>query len=138
MNNFWIKFLLVMLCIFITNNIYASKLISNEEVRVQVLSMIESLKPTLPQQVDKNTTWFDMKPFGVRGLEYFYKVNMTKEQISKIPNVQTALNNMQVKQYCTTSGLEGFRDEFVEMKWSYIDKNNENIFSLRANPNDCK
>ena len=138
MNNFWIKFLLVMLCIFITNNIYASKLISNEEVRVQVSLVIESTKPTLPQQVDKNTTWFDVKPFGVRGLEYFYKLNMSKEQILDIPDIQTVLNDMQVKQYCTTPAIYWYRDEFVEMKWSYIDKNNENIFSLSANPNDCK
>jgi len=138
MNIFLIKSLLVMLCLLIANNIYASKLISNEEVRVQVSLAVEGMKPTLPKQVDKNTSWFDAKPFGVRGLEYFYKLNMRKEQILEIPDIQTVMKNMLVKHYCTAPAIYWYRDEFIEMKWSYKDNNNENVFSIRVNPNDCK
>ncbi len=115
----------------------ASKLISNKEVWFQLSKVAESTKPTLPKKIDKNTILFDMKPFGLRGLEYFYKLNMSKKALLKIPDIQIILRNMQQNNYCTNKALYWYRDEFVAMKWSYFDKNDIEIFSVSANPNDC-
>ena len=137
MKYFRIIFLLSISCSLIIKITIASKLISNDEVWLQLSKVAESTKPTLPKKIDKNTILFDMKPFGLRGLEYSYKLNMTKEDLLKIPDIQIILRNMQQKNYCPNKGLYWYRDEFIAMKWSYFDENDIAIFSLRANPNDC-
>ena len=137
MKKFFINF--VILSIFIINKIYASdgKLMSNIQVNYQLALFVESMKPLLPQQLDAVTTAIDVKSFGVRGIEYFYKLNMTKEQMLKIPMFKSMAKNDKIKFYCTNQGLYWYREEFVEMKWTYLDKNDEHYLSIRGNPNDC-
>ena len=137
MKYFRIIFLLSISCSLIIKITIASKLISNDEVWLQLSKVAESTKPTLPKKIDKNTILFDMKPFGLRGLEYSYKLNMTKEDLLKIPDIQIILRNMQQKNYCPNKGLYWYRDEFIAMKWAYFDKNDIAIFSVSADPNDC-
>tara|TARA_Y100001970_G_C14256655_1_gene875993 strand:- start:2555 stop:3217 length:663 start_codon:yes stop_codon:yes gene_type:complete len=137
MKVFRLIFLLTISCSISAKTTIASKLISNKEVWLQLSKVAESTKPTLPKKIDKNTILFDMKPFGLRGLEYSYKLNMTKEALLKIPDIKIILKNMQKNNYCSNEALYWYRDEFIAMKWSYFDKNDISIFSVDANPNDC-
>ncbi len=137
MNRRELLFFMIFFCFFTTKSIFATKLISNKEVLTNLSKVIESTKPTLPKIIDKNTILYDMKPFGLRGLEYFYKLNMAKEALLKIPDIQLILQNMQINNYCSNKALYWYRDEFISMKWSYFDENDIAIFSVRANPNDC-
>ena len=143
MKNLWIKFLLVILSIFITDNIYASegKLMSNIQVKYQILVAIEGLKGMLPMQVDEfNTTLFKIKPFGVRGVEMFYRKDTTKDEYEEYEARaihELYLKKLQIHNYCNNTTLIWYRNEFVEQKWTYLDKNDEHLLSIRGNPNDC-
>ena len=45
---------------------------------------------------------------------------------------------MMIEKYCKEPALYWYRDNFVEIKWTYFDITNEKILSIRANPNDCQ
>jgi len=121
---------------------YASDLISNEKVSEQIMLMIESTEPTLPQEIDAMTTLVAVGSFGVRGFEYKYVLGMTKDQILNstglnLSALKAAMRVGNVKGYCEEEMMYWFRDNFVEIKWTYFDVNNQELFALRVNPNDC-
>ena len=121
---------------------YASDLISNEKVSEQIMLMIESAEPTLPQDIDAMTTLVAGGAFGVRGFEYKYVLGMTKDQILNstgldLSALKASVRVGTVKSYCEQELMYWFRDNFVELKWAYVDVNNQELFALRVNPNDC-
>ena len=121
---------------------YASDLISNEKVSEQIMLMIESTEPTLPQEIDAMTTLVAVGSFGVRGFEYKYVLGMTKDQILNstglnLSALKAAMRVGNAKGYCEEEMMYWFRDNFVEIKWTYFDLNNQELFALRVNPNDC-
>jgi hypothetical protein len=121
---------------------YASDLISNEKASEQIMLMIASVEPTLPQEIDSMTSLVAVGSFGVRGFEYKYVLGMTKDQIVKstglkLSALKAAMRVGKLKGYCEEERMYWFRDNFVEMKWAYVDVNNQELFAYRVNPNDC-
>ena len=121
---------------------YASDLVSNEKASEQIMIMIASLEPTLPQEIDPMTTLVAVGSFGVRGFEYKYVLGMTKDQILNstglnLSALKASVRVGTVKSYCEQELMYWFRDNFVELKWAYVDVNNQELFALRVNPNDC-
>ena len=121
---------------------YASDLISNEKVSEQIMLMIESAEPTLPQDIDAMTTLVAGGAFGVRGFEYKYVLGTTKDKILNstgldLSALKASVRVGTVKSYCEQELMYWFRDNFVELKWAYVDVNNQELFALRVNPNDC-
>jgi len=111
---------------------------SNEKIRKEISLTIQVLKPTLPKKVDAQTTWTDVKHFGVRGIQYYYQINISIKKIIEIPDINNILSKMMIEKYCKEPALYWYRDNFVEIKWTYFDITNEKILSIRANPNDCQ
>ena len=111
---------------------------SNEKIREGISLTIQVLKPTLPKKVDTQTTWTDVKHFGVRGIQYYYQINVSIKKITEIPDINNIFSKMMIEKYCKEPVLYWYRDNFVEMKWTYFDITNEKILSIRANPNDCQ
>ena len=121
---------------------YASDLISHEKAGEHIMLIIASLEPNLPQKVDSMTTLVAVESFGVRGIEYKYVLGTTKDKILdssglSLSALTATVRVGTVKQYCEQELMYWFRDNFVEGKWSYVDVNNQELFVLRVNPNDC-
>ena len=117
-------------------------LISNERASEQIMVIIASLEPNLPQKVDSMTTLVAVELFGVRGMEYKYVLGTTKDKILNstgldLSALKASVRVGTVKSYCEQELMYWFRDNFVELKWAYVDVNNQELFALRVNPNDC-
>lgn len=137
---FIIRKLLLIAGIFLLllQQVIADTLPSNGQIQNQLAEMITTvLAPSLPQEIDELTILRNVKLFGVRGLEYVYQLTKKKKYFDGLSGFYTTQKRITISLYCSNESMYWYRDNFVEMKWSYLDSENKAIFFIRANPNDC-
>lgn len=116
----------------------AQALLSDSEVQTQILAAINATP--LPKQLDQLTTFESMQLFGVRGLQYNYKLGVKKSDLGGESNIKTVtetLRNQSKSTLCTNPVMLWYKSNFIELKYVYHDSTNSKVIDFRLTPNDC-
>ena len=122
---------------FLPQAAFAQAILSNTQVSAAVNKAIKTI-PT-PVKIDKMTTLETVQLFGIRGIEYNYKleINRTKITDAEFQATKVGLFNTMKNNLCTNPGMAWYKANFVELSYVYKDNTNTNFFKLRITPNDC-
>lgn len=132
------KFIKILLLILISSRANAAPLLSNDDVNREINQAINAF--TFPQQVDEVTQLLSMKPMSVRGLQYVYKVGVTASDLggqSEISRMKKIMKTKQIQNLCNNPIMGWYKSNFVELMYTYYDKNENFFFDYRITPNDC-
>ena len=116
----------------------AQSLLSDAEVQAEITEAIR-VSP-MPQQLDQVTVLESMQLFGVRGLQYNYKLGLTKTDLggdARLATVMQTLKNQSKNTLCTNPVMLWYKSNFVELNYVYLDKANAPLIEFRLTPNDC-
>ena len=123
----------------LSQNAFSQALLSNNEVSSEIKKYINVQE--VPVQMDKLTTLQSVEVFGVRGIQYNYKLGLTISDLGGEIGLKTIKKNLfsqNLNSYCDNPGLFWYKDNVVEMVWKYLDKNNSDLLTIRVDSNDCK
>ena len=123
----------------LSQNAFSQALLSNNEVSSEIKKYINVQE--VPVQMDKLTTLQSVEVFGVRGIQYNYKLGLTISDLGGEIGLKTIKKNLfsqNLNSYCDNPGLFWYKENVVEMVWKYLDKNNSDLLTIRVDSNDCK
>ena len=122
----------------LSQNAFSQALLSNNEVRSEIMKYINVQE--VPVQMDKLTTLQSVEVFGVRGIQYNYKLGLTISDLGGEIGLKTIKKNLfsqNLNSYCENPALIWYKENVVEMVWKYFDKNNSDLLTIRVDSNDC-
>ena len=122
----------------LSQNAFSQALLSNNEVRSEIMKYINVQE--VPVQMDKLTTLQSVEVFGVRGIQYNYKLGLTISDLGGEIGLKTIKKNLfsqNLNSYCENPALIWYKKNVVEMVWKYFDKNNSDLLTIRVDSNDC-
>ena len=131
------QFFMLFLVMF-SSQASAQSLLSNVEVQAEISAAIEA--SPMPQQLDQVTALESMKLFGVRGLQYNYKLGLTKTDLggeAALALMVQTMKNQTKNVFCNNPGMLWYKTNFVELNYVYRDKDNAPLMEFRLTPNDC-
>ena len=115
---------------------FAQSLLSDSQVKDE----IDKFVTDVPTQIDEITTLESMEFFGVRGLQYNYKLGVPLSDLNSQGDVTRLMHfvrNNSINGLCTNPVMNWYKSNFVELKYTYVDSTNSQLFELRVTPNDC-
>ena len=122
----------------LSQNAFSQALLSNNEVRSEIMKYINVQE--VPVQMDELTTLQSVEVFGVRGIQYNYKLGLTISDLGGEIGLKTIKKNLfsqNLNSYCGNPALIWYKENVVEMVWKYFDKNNSDLLTIRVDSNDC-
>tara|TARA_Y100000385_G_C12692948_1_gene467163 strand:- start:102 stop:530 length:429 start_codon:yes stop_codon:yes gene_type:complete len=131
------QFFMLFLVMF-SSQASAQSLLSNVEVQAEISAAIEA--SPMPQQLDQVTVLESMKLFGVRGLQYNYKLGLTKTDLggeAALDLMVQTMKNQTKNVFCNNPAMLWYKTNFVELNYVYRDKDNAPLMEFRLTPNDC-
>ena len=131
------QFFMLFLVMF-SSQASAQSLLSDVEVQAEISAAIKA--SPMPQQLDQVTVLESMQQFGVRGLQYNYKLGLTKTDLggdARLASVVQTLKNQSKNTLCTNPVMLWYKTNFVELNYVYRDKANAPLMEFRLTPNDC-
>ena len=131
------QFFMLFLVMF-SSQASAQSLLSNVEVQAAISAAIEA--SPMPQQIDEVTALESMKLFGVRGLQYNYKLGLTKTDLggdAALALVVQTVKNQTINGFCNNPAMGWYKTNFIELNYVYSDKDYVPLMEFRVTPNDC-
>ena len=128
----------VLFFVMFSSQASAQSLLSDVEVQAEISAAIKA--SPMPQQLDQVTVLESMQQFGVRGLQYNYKLGLTKTDLggdARLASVVQTLKNQSKNTFCTNPVMLWYKTNFVELNYVYRDKANAPLMEFRLTPNDC-
>ena len=133
-----IKQFCMLFLVMFSSQASAQSLLSDVEVQAEISAAIKA--SPMPQQLDQVTVLVSMQQFGVRGLQYNYKLGLTKTDLggdARLASVVQTLKNQSKNTLCTNPVMLWYKTNFVELNHVYRDKANSPLMEFRLTPNDC-
>lgn len=114
------------------------ELLSNQQVQNQIESMINATD--LPMQIDEMTSLVNMKTMETRGLQYLYQLGVSKSDLGGERGVKMTIDMVRkqgISTFCNNPAMLWYKTNFVELMYTYYDRNEDKLADFRITPNDC-
>ena len=108
--------------------------LTNDEVRTEIQSWIDT--QTFPQDIDANTVLIGIQ-VSTRGIVYNYKLNLPGDEISNFPQVFDNIKMGAINVLCENSELNWYKENQVEMIYTYMDENDNLVTTFKIHPSQC-
>ena len=129
------RILQVLVLMIFCNASIAQELISNNGVQNEVRAALSSFD--LPQKIDALTTLVAVDTLPVRGIRYIYKLDAEGGNAAENEQGFRAIKANLIQQLCNNPQLIWYKQNFVDMEYLYLDRNESEWFRTRINANDC-
>lgn len=129
------RILQVLVLMIFCNASFAQELISNNGVQNEVRAALSSFD--LPQKIDALTTLIAVDTLPVRGIQYIYKLDAEGGNVAENEQAFRAMKANLIQQLCNNPQLIWYKQNFVDMEYLYLDRNESEWFRTRINSNDC-
>ena len=134
--NLTFKLLIGIFFFVMSQTAFAQSLLSDSQVKDE----IDKFVTDVPTQIDEITTLESMEFFGVRGLQYNYKLGVPLSDLNSqgdVTRLMDFVRNNSINGLCTNPVMNWYKSNFVELKYTYVDSTNSQLFEFRVTPNDC-
>ena len=108
--------------------------LTNDEVRTEIQSWIDT--QTFPQDIDADTVLIGIQ-VSTRGIVYNYKLNLPEDEISNFPQVFDNIKMGAINVLCENSELNWYKENQVEMIYTYMDENDNLVTTFKIHPSQC-
>ena len=129
-NNIFKSFFVFLLILFGTK----VSALTNDEVRTEIQSWIDT--QTFPQDIDADTVLIGIQ-VSTRGIVYNYKLNLPEDEISNFPQVFDNIKMGAINVLCENSELNWYKENQVEMIYTYMDENDNLVTTFKIHPSKC-
>ena len=108
--------------------------LTNDEVRMEIQSWIDT--QTFPQNIDVNTVLIGIQ-VSTRGIVYNYKLKLTGDEISNFPQLFDNIEIGAIKSLCEGPALKWYKENEVEMIYTYMDANDNLVTIFKIHSSKC-
>ena len=108
--------------------------LTNDEVRTEIQSWIDT--QTFPQDIDANTVLIGIQ-VSTRGIIYNYKLDLPGDEISNFPQVFDNIEIGAIKSLCEGPALNWYKENEVEMIYTYMDANDNLVTIFKIHSSKC-
>ena len=108
--------------------------LTNDEVRTEIQSWIDT--QTFPQDIDADTVLIGIQ-VSTRGIVYNYKLKLPGDEISNFLQVFDNIKMGAINGLCELPALNWYKENQVEMIYTYMDKNDNLVTSFKIHSSKC-